>query len=471
MGRGFSQFIQVTEFQDGLNWRITTGDFMKIPSTHLCLVATVLVATTGCTSSEKKSAGSGLGGCTVTVSPSADNYAGIQGALDDAKTGDTVCLAAGTYDMKRSVKLSSAASITLKGTGATRDDVLLDFSAQSGPDGGVEGSEGVLVTTSGFTVENLSIKNTLGNGIKVQGKGQGSNTNATFRNIKVGWDTASSENGAYAIYPTFADGVLVEDCEAYGAPDAGYYAGVSSNVTFRRNVAHDNVLGIEIENTTNAEAHDNDVHDNAAGFLLDLLPGLQKKTQGFYLVYNNTVKNNNHVNFGKPGSTPKVMPQGTGMMVLAASDLEIKGNTFEGNGGAAITIVSYDTVDLATVLQGGTPAAYDPDTNRYPERVYVHDNTYTNNGQDPQDIYLTAATAANLTTIPYNVFWDGTLKQAQDGGLITLTDADAKICLGTAEQASFLDFHGAGLITPSVWTTDATAHICTLTPIPPLSVP
>src|SRR5262249_11290066 len=124
------------------------------------------------------------GDCTVTVAPSSDDRTTVQGALDrKVKTGSTLCFSPGTYKFKNHLTLSGAASVTFRGTGSTRDAVLLDFTGQT------NGDEGVLVTTDGFTIENLSIKNTQGNGIKVQAD------NSVFRNIKVGWDSHETKDG------------------------------------------------------------------------------------------------------------------------------------------------------------------------------------------------------------------------------------------------------------------------------------
>lgn len=446
---------------------------MNVRPVHISLCTALMLFATGCSNSGKKAAPSSEGGaCTTTVAPGSGNdFDAIANALVPANSNDVICLSPGTYSLNRSLTLTGANNVTFRGTGASRDDVLLDFTPQSQGDGGVGGSEGILVTTSGFTIENLSIKNTLGNGVTVKGD------NATYKNIKVGWDQNKTSNGAYAIYPTGIKDVRIENCEAYGAADAGVYAGQCTNVLAINNDVHDNVLGIEIENTTNAEVHNNNLHGNTCGFLLDLLPGLQKKNSNYYLVYDNQVTDNNLPNYARPKTTAALMPQGTGMLILAASDVEVKGNTFQGNGGVGITIISYDMVDVAAVLAGATPDAVDPGTNRWPERIYVHDNTYTNNGNAPQGIYQYAANSlgdAGGGKIPYSVLWDGILSHPTDGGFTVTTDADAKICLGSTEQATFVNFHGdynggTGLITPSQWSTDPTAHGCTLTPVPPVS--
>ena len=87
------------------------------------------------------------------------------------------------------------------------------------------------------------------------------------------------------------------------------------------------MLGIEIENTIGADVHDNDVYNNTTGFLLDLLPDLQQKIATDYLVHDNNVHDNNHVNFAQKNTLAATAPQGTGILVLASSHVEITGNT------------------------------------------------------------------------------------------------------------------------------------------------
>ena len=244
----------------------------------------------------------------------------------------------------------------------------------------------------------MSIKNTIGNGITVQAN------DSHFDNIKVGWDRsinpstapdAGPLSGGYAIYPTECDHTVMDHNEVYGAADAGIYAGQCQHVVAHDNESHNNVLGIEVENTIGAEVYDNNVHDNATGFLLDLLPNLQQKISEDYHYYGNNVHDNNGPNFGQKGTRwrPRRRP-GTGMLVLAATKVEITGNTLQNNGGVAVLIVSYDIIDDLAVLNGGQKSTPDPTTPRWPQQIYVHDNTFSNNGGDPQGPYdvLTTAT-------------------------------------------------------------------------------
>jgi parallel beta-helix repeat protein len=413
--------------------------------------------------------------CSITLAPGDDDLTTIQSALDTkVKSGDTVCFSPGVYKItKNHLALSASANVTWRGLGRTRDDVLFDFTGQSA------GNEGVLVTTPHFTIENLSIKNTAGNGIKVQGD------YSVFRNIKVSWDKGAAvvdggtATGAYAIYPVESDHVLMEDNEVVGASDAGIYAGQCNHVVARRNDSHGNVLGIEIENTLSADVYDNDVHDNTTGFLLDLLPDLQQKNAQDYLIHDNKVHDNNLPNFAQTNTLAGTSPQGTGFLVLALHDVEITKNTIENNDGVGIIVVSYDIIDLLAMLNGGKASTPDPKTSRWPSRIFVHDNSFKSNGTNPVGpLALIAPTKDGKKIIPYDVLWDGILNPngygaaggdaGVDGG--AAKDALAQICLGKPDVSSFANFHAdTTLLDPTGWTTASTGNQCSLPAIASLT--
>jgi parallel beta-helix repeat protein len=71
--------------------------------------------------------------------------------------------------------------------------------------------------------------------------------------------------------------VLIEYSEVIGANDAGIYAGQSADVIVRYNEVHENVLGIELENTINGEVYGNHTYGNTCGILIVLLPHLESK--------------------------------------------------------------------------------------------------------------------------------------------------------------------------------------------------
>lgn len=380
-------------------------------------------------------------GCTVVLQPSGDAYDSVQTALIDAQSGSDLCFCPGSYGLSREVSLS-VPDVTLRGLGASRDDVVLDFATQT------VGDDGVTVTSDGFTIEHMSIKNSPGNGIVVSGA-----EDVVFRDLKVSWDAGSvTSNGAYAVYPVSSRRVLIEDTEVVGAADAGIYVGQCNEAIVRNNLVYGNVAGIEIENTFDAEVVGNEAYDNTAGILVFLLPNLDQKGGARVKVHQNQIYDNNRENFAELGTIVATVPAGTGVLVLAADDTEVHDNVIEDNVSTAVLAVSFET--LAVLLPGTTP---DPNTEMFVERLHVHDNTLANNGTDPRGV----AGLLGLDTLP-EVVWDGVERPDAPAG----TDF---LCLGSAPP-SFLNFGGAdGIDDPSLHSTDTTPHECSLPPLDPVS--
>ncbi len=375
--------------------------------------------------------------CDVVVAPSDDDTSTVQTALIEAESGSTVCLCPGTYALENELQVTTP-NLTVRGAGETRDDVVLDFAGQIG------GDDGLTATADGFTVENLSVKNSPGNGVVATGV-----EGVTFRNLKVFWDAGSAtSNGAYAVYPVGSSKVLIEDCEIVGAADAGAYVGQSTQIIVRNNLVHANVAGIEIENSNDAEVYGNESYDNAAGILVFTLPNLDKKDGLRANVHDNDIHDNNRDNFAEEGTIVAAVPPGIGVLVLAADNTEIHGNTISGNKTGAIVTVSFDTLKL---LIGATEP--DPDTDPDPENTYVHDNTFDNNGTDP------SSPLDMMGVVPIEDFlWDGVEK----------TDGSGELCL-SASPPTFRNINGfANLATPANHDTDPTPYECEGTPLEPI---
>ena len=308
-------------------------------------------------------------GCTTVVATSADDTTKLQTALIDVKSGSTVCLCPGTFKLAKQLSLT-VPSVTLKGAGAAVEDTILDFAGDT-----LGGNDTMLVTSDNFTIENLWVKNTPGNGVVVRQADK-----PTFRKLKVTWDAGSlPSNGAYSIYPAECTNVLVEDCDVAGAADAAIYVGQSTGAIIRRNKAHGSVLGIELENTTNGEAYDNEIYDNTGGLAVFLLANLDKKDAMKNLLHDNNVHDNNRKNFGDKNTFVSSVPQGSGILVVGADDTEIRNNTIKNNQSAGVVVVSY-TLMSQLVFGAKTDPKIDPD----PDRTFIHDNVYANNGTNPQ---------------------------------------------------------------------------------------
>lgn len=384
-------------------------------------------------------------GCTTVVATSSDDTTKLQTALIEAKSGNTVCLCPGTFKLEKQLSLT-VPSVTVKGVGAAIEDTVLDFAGNT-----QGGNDTMLVTSDDFTIENLWVKNTPGNGVVVRQAER-----PTFRKLKVSWDGGSKpSNGAYSIYPAECKDVLVEDCDVEGASDAAIYVGQSTGAIIRRNKAHGSVLGIELENTTNGEAYDNECWDNTAGLAVFLLGNLDKKTAEKNLLHDNDVHDNNRPNFGDPSTIVASVPNGTGIIVVGADDTEIRNNTIKNNESVGVIVLDYQ---LMSQLVPGTKV--DPKVDPDPERTSIHDNTFENNGTDPQSL-LKEIGAKPLE----NVLWDGISKSG------TPASNDAKFCLGTKMPIpSFRMFAGDHLLDPDMGkmyqSTDTKPYECDLPPLP-----
>lgn len=378
-------------------------------------------------------------GCSIALGPSEDDTSAVQTALIEAESGAVVCLCPGTYSFNNELQVNTP-DLTIRGLGETREDVVFDFEGQMG------GDDGLTATSDGFTVENLTVKNTPGNGIVATGV-----DGVTFRNLKVFWDAGSViDNGAYAVYPVSSTNVLIEECEIVGAADAGAYVGQSTNIIVRNNDVHGNVAGIEIENSNDAEVYGNRAYDNAAGILVFTLPNLDK-TDGLRAdVHDNEIYENNRDNFAEEGTVVAAVPPGIGVLVLAADETQIHDNQIHDNKTGSIVIVSYATLGL---LIG--PTEPDPDTDPDPETTYIYENTFTNNGTDP------SSPLSSIPVVPIeDVLWDGVEKEAGSG----------ELCLSMTPP-TFRNIHGvANISNEAEQTTDTTDHECDQEPLPPITL-
>ncbi len=326
----------------------------------------------------------------ATSAPAADTgfAATLQERLLDAKPGDVIEIPAGRHSFDRGLSLR-ANGVTLRGAGM--DKSVLSFKGQKA------GAEGLLVNGDDFSIENLTIEDSRGDGLKIS-----ESSNVTIRGVKVQWTGgASTKNGAYGIYPVLAKNVLIEDTVSIGASDAGIYVGQSDGVIVRHSRAEQNVAGIEIENTINADVYENVATGNTGGILIFNMPGLSQQG-GNIRVYANKVIANNHDNFGAKGTPVASVPAGSGIVINSNDDIEVFGNEIRDNATANIIVSSvYST--------GYKDSSASPNFDPYPERVYVHGNTLSGGGDSPDGFDLKAlkvATYGLRGNFP-DVLWDG----------------------------------------------------------------
>ena len=273
-----------------------------------------------------------------------------------AASGDTITIPKGHHKIQGTLSIEGKENLVIQGVGM--DVSILSFSNQS------EGAQGISITNSkNITLEEFTIQDSKGDAIKAQ-----YTDGIIFRHVKAEWTGGPKEtNGAYGLYPVQCENVLIEHSISIGASDAGIYVGQSNNIVVRYNEAFENVAGIEIENSYNAEVYENYSHGNTGGILVFDLPDLIQKQGGNVRVYNNRIESNNLFNFAPKGNiVGKVLP-GTGIMILACSGVHIFGNTIRNNKSIGTGIVSYFMTEEAI-----KDSLYNP----YTADIHIYNNVY-----------------------------------------------------------------------------------------------
>jgi parallel beta-helix repeat protein len=434
------------------NWRSGWGArYARVTrSVETIAVALLLASACGESTDNGKDAGGPIfdapqpdaSACDVRIAPSDDDQRRVQTALIDTPASSTICFDSGTFRFTDELTLTSR-GMTLRGSATT----VWDFRDQR-----PAARNGLLVTGSDFTIEDFTIKNTPGDGVRVEGAER-----VTFRKLRVSWDPDAlrpdeagvGRSGAYAVYPVTSSKVLIEDCEVSGARDAGLYVGQSKNIIVRNNKVYANVAGIEIENSTDAEVHGNTVYDNTAGILVFNLPDLPVQDGRRANVHDNEIYQNNRANFAIPGTTVAGVPPGVGILVLAADDTDIHANTFRSNDSTGVLIVSCFTNN--NLADCRSTVAYD----QFPQQTYIHGNTYESNGMTPAPIFATLLGVTRLE----DVAWDGDVDASKSN--------DKVVCIQET-AGTFRNFNARGFFANQ--STDATPHQCMLPPLPPITL-
>ncbi len=370
----------------------------------------------------------------------------VQTAFIEIASGGTIAFGEGTFSFTTDLSLD-VDGVTIKGAGM--DATTLSFEKQT------TGAQGVLVTGNDFTIHDIGLEDSPGDALKILGA-----TGVHIYKTRVEWTNGPDENnGAYGLYPVQCQNVLIEDSVVKGASDAGIYVGQSHNIIVRKNRAELNVAGIEIENSTNADVTENIATTNTGGILVFNLPGLDVANGAGTRVYNNQVFENNTENFAPAGNIVGMVPTGTGVVILAAHNVEIFDNDIRDHKSVNLGMISYVPI--------GTPT--DPEYDQYPTGIHIHDNTMAGTSDEPTGM-LGAALITGLGEIsgpPYivpDIAWDGVLDPAR----VPLADTD-RICIHDNGDADFLSLAWP-LLEGEVPTRDMSGMACTLPALAPVSL-
>lgn len=429
-----------------------------IDSRWLTLPSAALLALTAACGSAKPC--DGVAGTCKELTPGAD----VAGAFATATAGTTLAFGEGTFTFTNALSLQ-AKNVTIKGAGM--DKTILDFKGQAA---GAEGI-GVLDGSDGITMTDFTVRDSKGDGIKVIGS-----IGVTFRNVKALWTSADKTgHGKYGLYPVQSKKVLIDSCRVEGAADAGIYVGQSDGIIVKNSTALNNVAGIEIENSFNADVFGNTATGNTSGILVFDLPGLPQKGGHNVRVFNNTVKNDNGDNFADPSGTVALVPAGVGLLVMANRDVEVFGNTVTGNNSTGIAVVSFYVTQVPIT---------DPNYYPVPSKVNIHDNVFnvagdtsTLNGKSPDPsrdlgLLLAGFKAAFPGGRVADILYDGIVDANATGG--TATNKMQFCAKNNTAAATFTNLH-MDLLKPDgsnlaqIMTTDGAPYDCTLPALPAVS--
>jgi parallel beta-helix repeat protein len=188
--------------------------------------------------------------------------------------------------------------------------------------------------------------------------------------------------------------VLVDSVFVRGASDAGIYVGQSRNIVVRNSVVVENVAGIEIENSYDADVHDNLATRNTGGILVFDLPNLPQMGGRNVRVFENVVVDNMTPNFAPKGNIVASVPTGTGVMVMANRNVQVFDNMLGQNGTANVMVIGYRFPQQ--------DATYDP----IPRDIAIWGNQHEKAGWDPKFPGSDQIAKALGGSLP-QIFWDG----------------------------------------------------------------
>jgi parallel beta-helix repeat protein len=372
----------------------------------------------------------------------------LQEQVLDARPGTVIEIPPGKHPLDRVLTLR-ANGVTIRGAGA--DKSILSFKGE------ISGPEGLLVYANDFTLENLSIEDTKGDGLKVN-----DGENITIRGVRVAWTGGpQTTNGAYGIYPVRSRNVLIEGSSSYGASDAGIYVGQSVNVIVRHCHVEQNVAGIEIENTINADVYENTATGNTGGILVFNMPNLSQPGHSTR-VFRNQVNANNLGNFAAKGAAVASVPAGTGIAVNSNSKVEIFANDIGNNQTANLIISAYFSTNYYN--KPGIDPHYDP----YPRAIYIYDNRFSGGGDAPDGLELKTlkVTMFGLNGHFPDILWDG---YRDEKTLVNgLPPAAERICVSNGD-AVVLNADGPHKYKKP--TTEMAPYRCELPKLPPVELP
>lgn len=336
-----------------------------------------------------------------------DSGSSINEVVQQAKSGDIVIIAPGTYN--ESVKVA-VEGITIRGE--DRNTVILD--------GQDKLPNGIAVAANGVAIENLTVHSYTQNGVLFNGTeavagdkgvdpeivyGTGDNVLSGFR---VSYVTAYN-NGLYGIYAFASRDGLVEHSYVSGHPDSGVYIGQCKpcNTVIRDVTAERNAIGYYGTNSSG------DMYVIESTFInnrLGIAPNSQRAErlapQGQTVVAGNLVVDNDD-----PTAPPIANGYfGVGIAVGGGTENLVIRNRVEGNSAAGIAVISMNEflplgnrIEENALGGNGIDLVYAPDGASDAGENCFASNTFSSSQPDEIESVLGCDSGANFVPRSFTI--------------------------------------------------------------------
>jgi len=309
----------------------------------------------------------------------------IQAAVDGATATDLVLVEPGVYNEE--VEIFDTPQLTVRGT--DREAVVLD--------GEFEKYNGIIATTDGVVVENLTVRNYNGNGVYWLSQ----NVDEPIHGYRGSHITAHNI-GVYAIYARNGEYGRFEHCYTSGSDDAGYYIGESqpAHAVITDCIAEYNAMGYSGTNAGGDLVIENSVwRNNMVGIVPNTLDSQEGAPQGHRAggirIDGNEIYDNN--NLDVPATPNGYAMYGSGVAIAGGQRNDVVDNTIRDQGKYGVLIFPMITDTSAAtlplrILKGYAPLVSDDHFYR-PRDNAVMDNEVRGSGR--VDLALAAPANGN----------------------------------------------------------------------------